>query len=50
MRIYLNSSYFACLTSGSSRQKIITLNIVVINKHKGTNAARNIAAKLYQQA
>ena len=43
-----NSTYIACRTSGSSRQEIVTLNIVNINKHKGTNAARNIAAKRYR--
>jgi len=40
-----NSTYIACLASGSSRQEIVNLEIVKINKHKGTKAARNIAAK-----
>ena len=39
-----NSTYIACRTFGSLRQEIVTLSIVNINKHKGINAARNIAA------
>ena len=39
-----NSTYIACRASGSSRQEIVNLEIVKINKHKGTNAARKIAA------
>lgn len=40
-------AYIVCLSSGLSRQEIVNLNIVKINKHKGTKAARTISANRY---
>jgi len=45
----VTESNIACLVSGSSRQEIVSLKIVKINKNKVINAARNIAARRHGQ-